>query len=232
MTNKYIPFSLFSYLLLLLSPVAAQHIDVQYGAALPNGSFGNNDVAKAENAFAQTGSTIGLQVDYPIFKKIGMVAKLNRSTFGFNTSSYQQQVNQNPASNTTVTVESNGGYTATTAMAGGLMTIGSKQVTLDFRLLTGFISLTDNGLTYKTLYAGQEYTKRVFSQQDAAVAFSWGATLRYMFFRDLYSSLNLDNVYASTTFPATEYQSSTNQTVTKPFQTYLITFGIGYKFAH
>lgn len=230
MMTRYIHFSLFLSLLLLVSPLAAQHIDVQYGAALPNGSFGNNDLTKTETAFAQTGSTIGLQADYPIFNNIGIVAKVNRSTFGFNTSSYEQQVNQNPASNTTVTVESNGGYTATSAMAGGLMTIGSKQITLDLRLLTGFVTLTDNGLTYKTLYAGQEYTKRVFSQQDAAIAFNWGATLRYSFFKEFYASLNLDNIYASTTFPANDYQSSSNQTITKPFQAYLLTFGVGYTF--
>jgi hypothetical protein len=221
---------LFSAFLLLIFPAMAQRIDVQFGSALPGGSFGNNDVNKSDNAFATGGYTAGVQADYPAYKNIGITAKLNYSSFGFNQSDYQAQLNQNPASATSISVESNGGYSATSAMVGGYMTLGKKKLTVDFRLLTGFLTLTDQGLTYTTSYSGQEYRQRTFSQKDAALAFGWGLTARYTFSCNFYVSANLDNTYASTTFRKNDYQSSNNETLAKPYQAYLMSMALGYAF--
>ncbi|MES2778751.1 MAG: hypothetical protein V4651_02540 [Bacteroidota bacterium] len=217
-----------SVLFLILFSANAQRVDLQLGAALPSGDFGNNDLSKNENAFATNGYTLGLQADYPVYKNMGIVAKLNYSTFGFNESSYQTQFNKQLPPGTSAIVESNDGYSCTSALAGGFMTLGKKKLTLDIRLMTGFLTLTNSGLSYTTSYAGQEYKQRNFSETDAAIAFGWGLTTRYVFTNRLYLSLNLDNVYANTNFRKNEYQSSSEETVSKPYQTYLMSIGLGY----
>ncbi|MES2560777.1 MAG: hypothetical protein V4590_13615 [Bacteroidota bacterium] len=219
---------LFVPFLFLLFPASAQRIDVQFGSALPSGSFGNNTLSKSDNSFAQNGYTAGIQADYPVYKNMGISAKLNYSSFGFNQSDYQNQLNQTPASATTISVESNGGYNSTSALVGGYMTLGKKRITVDLRLMTGFLTLTDKGLTYTTAYAGQEYKETVFSETDMTVAFGWGLTARYNFGDHTYLCLHMDNVNANTSFRKNNYQSSSTETLSKPYQAYLVSVGLGY----
>lgn len=230
MPKKYLSMHklLFSFSLCIAFSAAAQRIDVQFGTALASGSFGNTDVNKSEHAFATNGYNAGIQTDYPVYKNIGVTAKLNYSTLGFDESAFETQLNQNPAMGTAVTVESNGGYSSTSALVGGFMTLGKKRVTFDIRLMTGFLTLTDNGLNYTTVYSGQEYKQRAFSQTDATIAFGWGLTARYSFGDHTYLSLNLDNVYANTTFRKNDYQTSANETISRPYQVYLLGAGLGY----
>lgn len=219
---------LFSALLLTLFSASAQRIDVQFGTALSSGGFGNSDINKSDNAFATNGYTAGIQADYAVYKNIGIAAKLNYSTFGFNEADYETQLNQNPASATTVSVESNGGYSATTALVGGFMSLGKKKLTADLRLMTGFLTLTDKGIIYTTAYSGTDYKQSAFSQTDVAMAFGWGITARYSFGNHTYLSLNLDNVFANTTFRKNDYQTSANETISRPYQAYLLALGFGY----
>ena len=221
---------LLSIFLLNLTLAYAQRIDLQVGMALPNGEFGNSDIVKNENSFATSGYTVALQADYNIWKMFGLIGKLNYSTFGFNSGTYENQLNQNPASGTSVSIENNGGFSSTSAMVGGEMTLGKKRLTVDLRLMTGFLTLTDNGLTYTTTYSGQTYTQRIFSQKDAAIAFGWGLSARYLFSNNIYVSMNLDNVYANTSFNKNTYQSSSNESISKPYQSYLLAVGLGYSF--
>jgi hypothetical protein len=206
----------------------AQRIDVQFGAALPNSNFGNTELTKSENAFAKTGYTTGLQADYLVYKNIGLTAKLNYSAFDFNVTNYQNQLNQNPSSTTLISVESNGGYTSTSAMVGGFMTFKKNKLNVDIRLMTGFLTLKDYGLAYTTSYSGQTYNQRAFSQQDATIAFGWGLTARYTLIHNFGISINLDNIYANTSFNKNAYQSSSNETTNKPYQAYLLSVGLGY----
>lgn len=228
MNPLYIRTLLFSALLSFVFSATAQRIDVQFGTALPSGGFGNTDVNKSDNAFATNGYTAGIQADYPVYKNMGITAKLNYSTFGFNEGDYETQLNQNPALATSVTVESSGGYSSTSAMVGGYMTLGKKRLTVDLRLMTGFLTLTDYGLTYTTIYSGQEYKQRAFSQKDAAMCFGWGLTARYSFGDHTYLCLNMDNVFANTTFRKNDYQTSANETISRPYQAYLLGVGLGY----
>lgn len=213
----------------MLFSATAQRIDMQFGTALPNGDFGNTELTKSENAFAQNGYTTGLQADYLVYKNIGLTAKLNYSAFDFNETSYETQLNQNPSSTTLISIESNGGYASTSAMVGGFITFKKNKLNVDVRLMTGFLTLKDYGLTYTTSYSGQTYNQRAFSQQDATIAFGWGLTARYALIHNFGISLNLDNIYANTSFNKNTYQSSSNESTNKPYQAYLLTVGLGYR---
>lgn len=206
----------------------AQYIDVQAGFSFASGSFGNNKLSKEEDGFATTGFTSGMQVGYLVYKNLGICAKVNYSTFGFNNSSYQDQVNTTASQGTSVEVKNNADYKSTSALAGAYITLGKQNFTFDIRLMTGFLSLANTGLTYTTSYSGQQYTESLSSERDAAIAFGWGLTAKYALPKNLYLSLNLDDIYANTEFNRNSYYSSNKNKITKPYESYLLTLGIGY----
>jgi hypothetical protein len=206
----------------------AQQLAIQFGSVFPSGSFGNTDVSKVESGFAKSGYSVGLHLNYPVYKNMGVSAMLNHNVLGVNQNAYQTQLNANPATGTKVSVKSEGDYTATATLIGAFMTLGKKKLTAELRLMSGFVSLTNKGLSYTTSYAGQEYTQSGFSQTDFSIAFSWGTTVKYLITDKIFAAVNLDNTYAPTKFDRNTYQSSANETISKPFQTYCLSIGVGY----
>jgi hypothetical protein len=219
---------LFAFIFLWSLTTGAQHIEIQSGFSFASGNFGNTDLAKPEDGFATSGWTIGLQAGYLVHKKIGICTRIHYSAFGVNTDKYQEQLNATMSSGTSVTVKSNGDYKNTSAMAGPYISLGKKNLTFDLRLLAGFSSLTRSGFTYTTSYSGQEYTSAEQAETDAGIAFGWGLTARYALPKNLSVSLNLDNTYAGTEFNRNGYNSSKQDKITRPYESFLLTFGIGY----
>jgi hypothetical protein len=208
--------------------VQAQYADLQTGFSFASGSFGNNKLSKAEDGFATNGFTSGLQVAYLVHKNIGICAKVNYSTFGIDESAYTEQLNAGLSQGTSVAVKSNDDYKSTMAMAGPYLSLGKTNFTFDIRLMTGFLSLNNPGYTFTTTYGNQQYTERTTSERDAAIAFGWGLTAKYAFPKNIYLSLNMDNVYANTAFNRNGYNSSNDDKVDKPYESYMLTLGIGY----
>jgi len=206
----------------------AQYADIQAGFSFASGSFGNNTLSKEEDGFATNGFTSGLQVGYLVHNKLGICAKVNYATFGVDENSYSGQLNQGLSPGTTVTAQSNADYKNTMALAGPYLSLGQNNFTFDIRLMVGFLSLTRPGFTFTTTYSGQQYTQTTAPESDASVAFGWGITAKYALPKNLYLSLNLDDVYANTTYTRNGYNSSNDDKVTKPYEAYLLTLGIGY----
>lgn len=215
--------------LMLASTLAkAQYMDIQSGVSIPSGSFSNSSLSKAEDGFAKAGNTIGLSANYLVYKNIGLCAKFQYATFSYNTADFSSQTNSTALQGTTQTVTTGEKYQSASALAGGYLTLGKKNLTLDIRLLVGFLSLSSPALVYTTTYGGNAYSKTLESAKDQAPAIGYGLTAKYALPKSFFLSLNIDNVNASLKFPKNSYQSSTVETNTKPYQAYLITLGVGY----
>jgi hypothetical protein len=221
--------ALFIILMLATTLVQAQYFDIQSGVSVPSGSFSNNTLSKNEDGFAKVGYTNSLSANYLFYKNIGVCAKFNYSTFGFNISDFSAQTNDLSTQGTTQAVTNNGKYKSASALTGIYLTLGKKQLTLDIRIMVGFLSLTRPELIYTTTYGGNSYTKTTESTQDQSAAIGYGFTAKYALPKNIYLSVNIDNINASLEFPKNNYQSSNVETTTQPFQAYLMTLGLGYR---
>ncbi len=123
-----------------VSPLQARYISLNGGIGMPTGNFSNTNLLKPEDGFAQNGGSIGLSVNYHVYKKVGVCVKFNYSTMGFNTTEYSTQVNDQAPQGTTQTVTSEGKYQSSSALAGGYLTLGKNKLTLDIHLLMHFQS--------------------------------------------------------------------------------------------
>ncbi len=206
----------------------AQYFDLQSGASIPSGSFSNNSLSKPEDGFAKAGYTAGLSVNYLVYKNIGVCAKFNYTTFGYNIYDYSAQTNNTASQGTTQTVTTNEKYKSSSALAGGYLTLGKNKLTLDIRLMMGFLTLTNPTLVYTTTYGGNSYNKTIESVRDQAPAIGYGLTAKYALPKDFFVSLNIDNINASLKFPKNNYQSSSVETIAQPYQAYLLSLGLGY----
>jgi hypothetical protein len=207
----------------------AQYIDIQMGASLPAGSFSNSNLGKDEDGFAQNGFATGLSANYLIYQNLGICAKFSYNTFGFNSNELSTQTNKQAAQGTTTNVTADGKYQSSSALAGVYLSLGKQKLTLDLRLVGGFINLKSPQLLYTSTYQNTTYTSAIESFKDISPAIGFGFSLKYALPKDFYATLNLDNVNAKIQFPKNGYRSSNKDEVTKPYQAYAFTVGIGYK---
>jgi hypothetical protein len=224
MKPVYILFvSLFS-----VSLASAQYIDIHAGAAISSGNFSNSTLSKPEDGFAQNGGSFGFAVNYLVYKNLGICAKFNYSTLGFNIDEYSKQTGDLAPQYTTQSVSTDEQYKSSSALAGGYLTLGKKKLTLDLHVVAGFVSLKTPSLLYTSTYAGSSYSSTSESTHDLAAAIGYGFTLKYVLSKNLYATLHLDNVNANMKFPKYGYQSSKEEIVTKPYQVYSFAVGLGY----
>lgn len=219
---------LIAVLFLWVSPLRAQYISLYGGAAVPSGNFSNSNLSKPEDGFAQSGGAIGLGVNYHVYKNIGVCVKFNYSSFGFNITDYSAQVNDQAPQGTTQTVTSNGKYQSSSALAGGYLTLGKKKLTLDIHIAAGFVSLRSPALLSTSTYSGNSYTTTLESIKDVSPAIGYGFTVKYVLPKNFYATANIDNVNANMQFPKNRYQSNNEEIITKPYQAYSFTVGVGY----
>jgi hypothetical protein len=224
--KHYFQLTLFMLLLFGINTLHAQYIDVRVGYAFAAGSFANN--TKDESGFATDGYSTGIGVNYLIHKNIGISTNIQYSNFGLDVSALSEHANKIGPVGSMVTVTSEHKYIATSAIVGPYITLGKRNLTVDLRLLIGFLSLSTPQLLYYTTYNGSTYTQLKESSHDVAAAISYGVTAKYAFPKNIYCSLHIDNIKANTTFAKNGYQSSNTETITKPYQANLITVGVGY----
>lgn len=221
-------YTLLAVFLFLATAANAQYMDVNAGWAIPSGSFSNSNISKPEDGFAQSGGAVGVTLQYPVYKKLGLCVKYNFSAFNFNTNEFSEQINAQAYQGTTQTVSTNERYKSTSALAGLYLSLGKKKLTLDIHVVGGFVYLKTPSLLYTTTYTGKNYTTTMASYNDVSAAIGYGFGLKYALPKNLYATLHLDNVNANMQFPKYAYQSSSEDMTTKPYQAYSITLGLGY----
>lgn len=221
-------YTIIAVLFCWVNPLKAQYISLNGGMAMPVGSFSNSNLSKPEDGFAQNGGAVGFGVNYHVYPKVGVCFKFNYSSLGFNTSEYSNQVNDLAPQGTTQTITSEGNYRATSALAGGYLSLGKKKLTLDIHVAAGFVSLRSPALVSTSTYSGNSYTTNIASVKDVSPAIGYGFTLRYALPKDFYALVNIDNINANMQFPKNSYTSNKEEIVTKPYQAYSMTIGIGY----
>lgn len=222
------------YLILLgallgFAPADAQFVSIQGGAAIPSGSFANSVLSNTEDGFATRGSTFGLFANYLFTKKLGLCVDIRYASLGFDEQSLSDQSASKASPQTQVTASSQNQYSASSAMGGLSYTLGKSNLTFDIRVMTGFLSLTTPSITYTTQYNGQPYNSVYDSQSDLSLAFGYGIGIKYELPKNWFVLLNIDNAYANMEFPENGFQSSNNATVSKPYQVYFLSAGVGYK---
>jgi hypothetical protein len=222
-------YSIFLFTCLFAFTVRAQYIDIQTGISIASGSFSNSTLSKNEDGFAKNGWATSISANYLVYQNMGIVTKFSYNTFGFNIDEFSTQVNNQSPQGSSETVTNNGEYKSTSALAGVYLTLGKKKLTIDLRLVAGFISLQHPELVYTTTYSGNTYSRSVESFRDLSPAIGYGFNVKYALPKDFYATCNLDNVNANMQFPKNGYQSSNKDEVTKPYQAYSVTIGIGYK---
>lgn len=216
-------------LLLFVNSTNAQYVALQAGFAIPSGSFGNTVLTNKEDGFATSGATVSLFTNYLFGERIGFCADIRYATMGFDQQSLSKQAGEQAPPLSEVTATSQNKYTASSAMAGLSYTLGKNDLTFDLRVMTGFLSLRTPSLTYTTLYNGQSYNRVIESQNDLSLAFGYGIGAKYALPKNWFIVANIDNTFANIEFPENGYQSSNDTKVTKPYQVYLLSAGIGYK---
>ncbi len=216
-------------LLVWMTTAKAQYIAVQAGWALPSGSFGNTVLSNKEDGFATSGSTFSLFTNYLLSERLGICADIRYASMGFDQQALSEQAGNQAPPLTQMTASSQNNYTSSSAMAGLSYTLGNQNLTFDIRVMTGFLTLRTPTLTYTTTYNGQAYNRIIESQNDLSLAFGYGIGAKYALPKNWFIVANIDNTFASMEFPENGYQSSSNTTVTKPYQVYLLSAGIGYK---
>ncbi len=216
-------------LLLGVTTAKAQYVAIQAGVAIPSGSFGNALLTNTEDGFATSGSTFSLFTNYLWGERLGICADIRYATMGFDQQALSDQTAKQAPPLTQMTASSQNNYTASSAMAGVSYTLGSQNLTFDIRVMTGFLTLRTPTLTYTTNYNGQSYNRVIASQNDLSLAFGYGIGAKYELPKNWFIVANIDNTFANMEFPENGYQSSTDNTVTKPYQVYLLSLGVGYK---
>jgi hypothetical protein len=83
-------------------------------------------------------------------------------------------------------------------------------------------------LTSTSTYGGNSYTTTIESIKDVSPAIGYGFTVKYALPKNFYATVNIDNVNANMQFPKYSYQSNKEDIVTKPYQAYSFTIGVGY----
>lgn len=207
----------------------AQYIALQAGWAIPSGSFGNSDYGNPEDGFATNGGTVSIFTNYLMTKRLGICAHFNYAEFGFNHKSISEQANKQAPPLTQVAASSNQDYSASSAMAGVSYTLGNGNLTFDARVMTGFLTLRSPSITFTTTTNGQHYSHTFDTQHDMSLAFGFGIGAKYALPKNWFVVVNIDNTVASMEFPKNGYQSSAQTTVTKPYQAYMLTAGVGYR---
>lgn len=221
-------YTILAVFVLITTGVNAQYIDINAGWAVPSGSFSNSNISKPEDGFAQSGGSFGISAQYLVYKKLGVCVKYNFSSFGFNTNEYSAQVDAQAPQGTSKTVTSDERYKSSSALAGVYLTLGKKKLTLDIHVAAGFVSLKSPALTTTSAYSGNTYTSSIESFKDVSPAIGYGFALKYVLPKNLYASVHIDNVNANMQFPKIAYQSSSEEIITKPYQAYSFTLGLGY----
>jgi hypothetical protein len=135
------------FALLVLSTANAQYVAIQAGAAIPSGSFGNTVLTNPEDGFATSGSTFSLFTNYLLTERIGLCADIRYASMGFDQQSLSEQAGKQASPSTQITASSQHNYTSSSAMAGLSYTLGSSNLTFDFRVMTGFLTLKTPTLT-------------------------------------------------------------------------------------
>jgi hypothetical protein len=206
--------------------VCAQYAELRSGFSFATGSFGNSN--KPEDGFATNGNTFGAALHYLFYKNIGICAMHHRSSYGINVNELAAQTASNAPANTIYSISAETNYKASTTLIGPYVTLGKKNLTVDLRLWVGFASLATPILMNTTTFNNISYSQKDESRKDMSAAIGYGITAKYELPKNFVLALHIDNTNATMQFPRGGYQSSSEELVNKPYQTYLISLGLGY----
>jgi len=220
---------LFPFLVLLASiNLQAQYIELQSGFAFASGNFSNSNLSKSESGFAKSGTIQGLSLAYLITEKVGICGKINYSQYGFNTADFSEQNNETAFPGITLSVATSEKFKASSALTGVYVSLGKNNFTVDLKLLVGFMQLATPRLEYISTFNGTTNIRIVESNNDGAAAIGYGISAKYAFPKNIYLTINLDNLNATMRYPSNGLTTSNIIESEKPFQAYWLTLGLGY----
>lgn len=201
--------------------VQAQFLAVQIGQGLPSSAFGNVNLNKPESGFAKHGFAFALEAGFPVTKQFSLYTRMSRLNFSFDEQAYES------SSGNLIAVE--GSYKVTSALAGAMLTLKKADFTFDLKLHAGFASIQTPTLVI--LNSGSAPNSiTVFGQQASAPAIGFGLTIGYALSDEWSVLASTDQMSATFKIKPDGISNSSESTIDRPFQSYMLSLGARYQF--
>jgi hypothetical protein len=225
-TCKLLPLFL---LLVFAFATNGQSISVQGGLAIPTSNFANQSL-KENNGFANLGNSISLQVSYPIRPKVGLTALASHSRFGLNTAAYTTELNKQivvPGSSFQVRALSK--YQCTNMVVGPYVQLGSERISVNLKMVFGFMYFNMAQLETQTNYAQTTNTKTSPVKSSISGTIGWGIACKANITNSVYLQVSADQFFANPQIQG-DYVSNKTNTTTIQVQAFITALGVGYQF--